>query len=257
MLYRIRMAQSRLSALRTLLLVTYAGGLFGLALSVAAAAQAPLPKIWTGVFTEAQAQRGREVFLNRCAHCHDERLTGGDGPALIAAQFNRNWGSRTVQRLFTKVKDRMPPGEVFVATDKEKLDIVTFLLASNGFPAGNRELTLDPDELASILIVGKNGPEPAPTGALVEVVGCLVNEGDEYVLSSATVPAVSSMDDVAGDAKAFKGPLGTGKVKLLDVFPKPEALKGRTMMAKGLLIRNGANTNLNVLALETVSATCP
>ena len=251
------MAQTRLRVFRPFLLALYAGGLFGLAWSATAAAQAPLPKIWTGVYTEAQAQRGRDVFLNRCAHCHDERLTGGDGPALIAAQFNRNWGSRTVLRLFTKVKERMPPGEVFVASDKEKLDIVTFLLMSNGFPPGEHELRLDADELSSILIVGKNGPEPAPTGALVEVVGCLANEGDDYLLTNATAPAVSSMDDVAGDAKAFKGPLGTGKVKLLDVYPKPEGLKGRTLMAKGLLIRNGTATNLNVLALETVSATCP
>lgn len=197
------------------------------------------------------------MFNTRCAHCHDENLTGGDGPALVGAHFSRNWGSRTVNRLFMKIRDRMPPGEVFVATDKEKLDIVTYLLTMNGFPMGSKELTADPDLLNSLLIVGKNGPEPAPTGAMVEVVGCLVIQGADYVLTPATTPVVSTMDDPAGDAKAFKGPLGTATVKMLDIFPKPDALKGHTLMAKGLLIRKGAEMSLNVLALEQVSPTCP
>jgi len=251
------MAPIRLRIVRACLFALATGSLFGLAWSAKASAQGELPKIWTGVYTEPQAQRGHDVFMNRCAHCHDERLTGGDGPALIAAHFNRNWGSRTVQRLFVKVRDRMPPGEVFVATDKEKLDIVAFLLMMNGFPAGSAELPMDADTLSSILIVGKNGPEPAPTGAMVEVVGCLLEEGPDFFLSNATEPAVSTMDDPAADAKAFKGPLGAARVKLLDVFPKPTALKGQTVMAKGLLIRNGAATNLNVLALEPVAKTCP
>lgn len=250
------MSLTRLRLLSAGLFVVASGLIVGLVSSERVSAQDP-PKIWTGVFTEAQAKRGQDVFMNRCAHCHDERLSGGEGPALIAGQFNRNWGSRTLQRLFLKIKDRMPPGEVFVATDKEKLDIVAFMLMMNGFPPGSKELTLDEEELSSILIVGKNGPEPAPTGAMVEVVGCLTAEGTDFVLTNATEPAVSTMDDPAADARAFKGPLGSGKVKLLDVFPKPEELKGQKVMAKGLLIRNGAAINLNVLALDPVAKTCP
>jgi hypothetical protein len=217
-----------------------------------------LPKIWTGVFSDTQVARGREVFLNRCAHCHDEHLTGGDGPALIASHFNRNWGARTVERLFKKVKERMPPGEIFVATDQEKLDIVTFLLMMNGFPAGAKDLPMDMAELASILIVGKDGPQPPPTGALVEVIGCLGLEGSDFMLERATEPAVSTMDDPAADAAAAKGkPLGTLTVKLLDAYPRPEAFKGHTMLAKGLLIRIGATVRLNVLTLNEVSPSCP
>ncbi len=256
MLYGRDMSHTRARIVRAGLLVL-ASCLVGiLAWSTKASAQNP-PKIWAGVFSEEQVKRGHDVFMNRCAHCHDERLTGGDGPALIGGQFNRNWGSRTLQRLFVKIKDRMPPGEVFVATDKEKLDVVAFLLSMNGFPTGPGELPLDADVLSSILIVGKNGPEPAPTGSMVEVVGCLTAEGADFVLTHATEPVVSTMDDPGGDAKAFKGPLGTSTVKLLDVFPKPDALKGHKLMAKGLLIRNGTAINLNVLALDQVAPTCP
>ncbi|MGE0394992.1 MAG: c-type cytochrome [Vicinamibacterales bacterium] len=250
------MSHTRARLLGVSLLAVAAGLMAGLVSPERLSAQDP-PKIWTGVFSEAQAKRGHDVFVNRCAHCHDERLTGGEGPALVGGQFNRSWGSRTLQRLFVKIKDRMPPGEVFAATDKEKLDIVAFILMMNGFPPGSRDLPMDAEELSSLLIVGKNGPEPAPTGSMVEVVGCLTTEGTDFVLTNATEPVVSTMDDPAGDAKAFKGPLGTGKVKLLDVFPKPDALKGHTLMAKGLLIRNGDAINLNVLALDSVAKTCP
>lgn len=257
MLYGRDMAQTFFRLARPCVILLASALVMSLAWSARPRAQESLPKIWTGVFTEEQVKRGQDVYMVRCAHCHDERLTGGEGPALIGGQFNRNWGSRTVHRLFVKIKDRMPPGEVFVATDKEKLEIVAFLLSMNGFPAGPRELPLDTGELGGLLIVGKNGPEPALTGAMVEVVGCLVQEGSDFVLVNATEPVVSSMDDPAADAKAFKGPLGSVKVKLLDVFPKPDAFKGQKLMAKGLLIRNGPATNLNVLALEAVATTCP
>jgi cytochrome c5 len=251
------MLSGRRHIARSCLYLLASGALVCLAAAARPAAQGELPKIWTGIFTEAQALRGHDVFMNRCAHCHDERLTGGEGPPLVAGQFNRNWSSRTLQRLFVKVRDRMPPGEAFVATDKEKIDIVAFMLQMNGFPPGSTELTMDEATLSSILIVGKNGPEPAPTGSMVEVTGCLLEEGTDFFLGNATEPAISTMDDPAADAKAFKGPLGSGRVKLLDVFPRPTALKGHTLMAKGLLIRNGAALNLNVLALETVAKTCP
>lgn len=240
------------------LVATSAALLVGLSWSAAPRAQAELPKIWTGIYTEAQANRGRDVFNNRCAHCHDEHLTGGDGPSLVAAHFNRNWGSRTVERLFKKIKDRMPPGEVFIATDQEKLDITSYLLMMNGFPAGPKDLPMDMPELSAILIVGKEGPQPAPTGAMVEVLGCLLAEGSDYAIGNATEPVVSTMDDPAADATAAQTrSLGSGKVTLLDVYPKPDAHKGHKMLAKGLLIRNGASLRLNVLAIDMVSETCP
>lgn len=243
---------------KTFALATIAAGL-GLSWSAyAQTGDKPLPKIWNGAYTIEQAERGRTHFLARCAHCHGEDLAGGDGPALIGANFSRNWGSRTVERLFKKVKDRMPPGEEFIATDAEKLDIITMLLAANGFPAGKTELKLDPAVLSDLLIVGKNGPEPPPSGAMVEVVGCLADDGANWKLTSATEPAVSTMDDVAGDAKAAATrALGKETIRLMDVFPKPEAYKGHKMMVKGLLIRLPNDTHVNVMALEPIAPACP
>jgi mono/diheme cytochrome c family protein len=217
-----------------------------------------LPKIWNGVFTTAQVERGKDLFHARCAHCHSEDLTGGEGPSLVGGSFGRNWGSRHVDRLFTKIKEKMPPGEEFLVTDLEKVDIVTFILSMNGFPSGDTDLALDPAFMADLQIVGRNGPEPPPTGAMVEVLGCLVPNGTSWKLTHSIEPAISTMDDVAADAKdAVSRPLGSHTIQLLDVFPKPDAHEGHRMMVKGLLIRLDDQVKVNVLAIGMVSSSCP
>jgi hypothetical protein len=215
-----------------------------------------LPKIWEGVYTSAQAERGKHYYEERCASCHGSDLSGGDGPALIGGSFNRSWASRYLDRLFVKLRDRMPADDVLSLDEKEKIDVLAYLLEHNGFPAGKQELALDLDHLSTIQIVGKNGPEPAPAGAMVEVMGCLTGDGKDWKLTNATEPAVTTMDDPEADAKAAaKHPLGTGTVGLLDVFPSPAPHKGHKMLAKGLLIRNDG-ISLNVLHLGLVGTTC-
>lgn len=220
-------------------------------------AQEKLPRIWEGVYTQDQAVRGKHVYEEHCTSCHGSDLTGGDGPALIGGTFNRSWSSRYLDRLFVKIRDRMPADDVMAVSDAEKLDIVAYMLEYNGFPAGKQDLTIDLEHLSTVQIVGKNGPEPAPTGATVEVIGCLVQDGNGWKLVNAIEPVVSSLDDPAGDAAAAVGrALGTQTIRLLDVFPKPDAHKGHRMMAKGLLIRADSGTQLNVLALEMVAPSC-
>jgi hypothetical protein len=240
------MPHSTLAAATTLLLCS----------SIALAGQDRLPKIWEGVYTPAQANQGKQLYEERCASCHGSDLTGGDGPALIGGSFNRSWASRYLDRLFVKLRDRMPADDVLAMNEKEKIDVLAYMLEHNGFPAGKQELALDLDHLSTIQIVGKNGPEPAPAGAMVEVMGCLAGDGKAWQLTNATEPAVTTMDDLEGDAKAAaKHPLGTITVGLLDVFPNPSAHKGHKMLAKGLLIRHDGIA-LNVLHLGLVGTTC-
>jgi S-disulfanyl-L-cysteine oxidoreductase SoxD len=220
------------------------------------AGQEKLPKIWDGVYTAAQAMRGKHIYEERCSSCHGSDLTGGDGPALIGGTFSRSWSSRHLDRLFVKLRDRMPADDVQAVSDKDKVDVLAYLLENNGFPAGTQELPLDPEYLSTIQIVGKNGPEPAPAGAMVQVMGCLTGDGKNWKLTNATEPVVSTMDDPEADAKAAaKHPLGTNTVGLLDVFPNPGDHKGHKMLAKGLLIRNDGIA-LNVLHLGMIAATC-
>ena len=72
------------------------------------AAQDPSPSIWDGVYTAAQAERGRIVHVNHCSECHHEDLSGGEGPALAGNSFMVKWETHSVERLFDKIRDTMP-----------------------------------------------------------------------------------------------------------------------------------------------------
>ncbi len=223
------------------------------------AAQGALPPIWQGVYTETQARQGRTAFEANCATCHGDDLTGGRGPALVGDNFERSWGARGLDRLFTKMQQRMPPNDESSVTDTDKLAIVAYVLQANGFPAGTEELRPDPARLFAIQIVGKDGPGPPPNGAIVEVMGCLAEEANTWTLTHATAPVVSTMDGPAADASSASAarPLGTGTVTLLDVFPRRDASKGHKVLAKGLLIRMGDAVKVNIVSLVEVGPVCP
>ena len=98
------------------------------------------PRIWQGVYTTAQAERGKGVFNTTCLRCHGEDLGGNTAPALKGDRFQSSWGGDMIESLFTKIRDTMPPNFGTILDDQVKLDIVTYILQTNGFPAGASEL---------------------------------------------------------------------------------------------------------------------
>jgi hypothetical protein len=57
-------------------------------------------------------------------------------PALTGDRFYQSWGGEPIDRLFLKIRDTMPPNFGTVLDDKAKLDVVTYILQTNGFPGG-------------------------------------------------------------------------------------------------------------------------
>src|SRR5947199_6753549 len=144
--------------------------LFLLALASAAFAES---RIWDGVYTAAQAERGKAEFAKSCANCHIADLSGSvRGPSLKGDRFMAAWENTTVNNLFRKIRDSMPATYPESVEDNVKLDIIAYLLQQNGFPAGASELKQDSTELDNIQIARK-GATGIPNFALVEVAGCL------------------------------------------------------------------------------------
>src|SRR5262245_45951377 len=125
------------------------------------------PRIWAGAFTTAQAERGRAVVEAHCGECHQDDLSGGEGPALVGPTFMLKWEINSVERLFHKIRDTMPEAGSTDVSDADKLDAVAYILQQNGFPAGATDLTEGP-ALAELRIVPKDGPSPPRSGALVQ-----------------------------------------------------------------------------------------
>ena len=128
----------------------------GLCLSgVRAESQAPQRTTKEGLFTEAQAQRGAELIRKTgCANCHGDTLEGGpeETPPLVGNSFLNEWQNQTLNDLVIKVSS-MPPDSNRQGTQQENVDIMTLLLAINGYPMGNKELSPDPEVLRQIKIV--------------------------------------------------------------------------------------------------------
>ena len=51
----------------------------------------------SGVYTDAQAERGRVAVQDNCASCHGGDLTGADvAPGLVGSSFQGNWTGQSV-----------------------------------------------------------------------------------------------------------------------------------------------------------------
>ena len=117
--------------------------------------------VWNGVYTEEQARRGRAEYTRACASCHAEDLRGnGTAPSVVEESFSFLYGDTTVGELFGRIRTLMPSDRPNSLSSPSYRDIVAFILQSNKFPPGERELDADPEALRQILITTKRaGPE--------------------------------------------------------------------------------------------------
>lgn len=135
--------------------------IFVLVLSAAPAsvAQQSDHSVWEGVFSEAQAARGREVYEGSCSFCHGNRLDGAaddpdmrSAPPLARAKFLRNWEGRSLAVLFEYTRTTMPEGNPGSLADQEYIDVIAYMLSVSRLPAGDNELQADSQSLAPVVI---------------------------------------------------------------------------------------------------------
>ena len=116
-------------------------------------AQDTTKSIWNGVYSSAQADRGKELFLDNCAKCHLNSLEGMDVvPPLKGSHFMSDWASQSVAELVSRVHTTMPMDDPGKLSTKSATDVVAYLLQQNGSPAGKTELPADPGIQGQILI---------------------------------------------------------------------------------------------------------
>lgn len=106
----------------------------------------------SGLFTEAQAQRGQTLYASKCASCHGASLEGGSASALSGSKFAAKWNGKSVDDLFFITRTQMPYGAGGTLTNQQYLDIVVHLLKGNGYTAGARELMNDAATLKGLKI---------------------------------------------------------------------------------------------------------
>jgi len=220
--------------------------------------------VLAGVYTTAQADRGRVAYGQYCARCHREDLGGTTAPPLKGQHFLDQWREFKLEVLFNAIRTNMPPrrgGPRPVIPDASYLDIVTLLLQENGLPSGARELALN--DARTVTLVGKEGPQTPPSSSLVRVVACYAEIAENtWGLASASRP-VRTLDPEITQAERnvfFEATLGDGSYRLqsLDVVPDfaPEKNRNAKVYAKGYLILQPNRERINLTALEVVDDTC-
>jgi S-disulfanyl-L-cysteine oxidoreductase SoxD len=110
-----------------------------------------LASVWDGVYAQEQASRGKALYGQACASCHGATLDGtGQAPPLAGPDFKGNWNGQTADDLFEKMQTSMPADQPGRLSREQNAEILAFLLASNGFPAGSKDLPSDAASLQKI-----------------------------------------------------------------------------------------------------------
>ena len=112
--------------------------------------------VWDGIYTPAQAARGKTLYADQCAVCHGKDLEGTTlAPGLSGTEFMADFEGSNMGQLFSRILRTMPasaPGDLM---PPQVADLLAFMAESNKWPAGEKDLATDQDALKLIKIVKK------------------------------------------------------------------------------------------------------
>jgi S-disulfanyl-L-cysteine oxidoreductase SoxD len=216
--------------------------------------------VWDGVYTTAQAERGRELSDNYCIECHGDNLGGGKAPPLTGPRWMELWREGGLDNIYDYIRMSMPAerpkGDL---TADSYLDILAYILQLNEMPPGQQELARGP--LWTIMIQSKDGPKPVPSQASVLTVGCVTQgTGNTWTLTNAIEPIRNKKLDETNplEIKAYgsRSP-GTLTFRLPNAtLYKIEAQKGQRVLVKGVLGRQTVGDRINLTLLEPIGSAC-
>lgn len=103
-----------------------------------------------GLFTQAQAEEGAQIYAVRCAMCHGRDLAGTVEVPGLRGRFVAYWAGRPVGELFSYMSRAMPQPQPGSLSPEDNARLLAFLLQANGAPTGTRALPSDAAALARI-----------------------------------------------------------------------------------------------------------
>jgi mono/diheme cytochrome c family protein len=95
-----------------------------------------------GLYNEAQARRGEELYQQHCSLCHGARLQGNAAAPLTGDAFRGRWedGKHTLDDLYYIIRSLMPNNAPGSLSKAQYADVVAYILKVNNYPASEAEL---------------------------------------------------------------------------------------------------------------------
>ena len=114
-------------------------------------AQEMTKSVWDGTYTQAQADRGKQLYSDACASCHGPELTGGEmAPPLVGGDFQSDWNGLSLGDLFERMRISMPQNAPGSLSAQQNADVLAFML-----PTGSAEMPKEAMILKSIKFESK------------------------------------------------------------------------------------------------------
>jgi hypothetical protein len=73
-------------------------------------------------------------------------------PPVAGPKLLRKWEGRSLAALFEYTRATMPSNNPGFLSDQEFVDVIAYMLAASGAPAGDDELRTDPQTLAKVVV---------------------------------------------------------------------------------------------------------
>jgi alcohol dehydrogenase (cytochrome c) len=129
-------------------------------------------------------------------------LQGGGGPALVGQEFKQHWNGKTMHDFYSYVHQNMPLGEGSGLATVDYVDVVAYLLAQNGFPAGSQQLSKS--ESSALLNFPASGASGAAKQPAPEIkIGALVGAVTQPTTSGPTQVELDAADSATGNWLMF------------------------------------------------------
>jgi mono/diheme cytochrome c family protein len=93
-------------------------------------------------FTKAQATAGATVYKLQCAACHGATLNNGGAPKLAGPEFLKKWAANTVDDFHFITSTTMPMTKPGALKEAEYLNVIAYVLQTNGFKPGTTALAV-------------------------------------------------------------------------------------------------------------------
>jgi mono/diheme cytochrome c family protein len=113
----------------------------------------PFPTIWSGVYSKAEAERGKQAYAPLCSRCHGTDMKGGlTAPGLIGAKFFDRWHDLRLADVVAYIQAAMPREHEFYVPADSARAIVALMLRESGVPPGQEPMSTNVKIQQDILI---------------------------------------------------------------------------------------------------------